>query len=383
MLEECPCFPLDPLDVEATVALARRLKVDLVVIGPEAPLIRGVADALTEAAIPTFGPLAAAAQLEGSKAFAKALMDEAGVPTAKFGTFADPKAASQFARGLIDDGRLPVVKASGEALGKGVVVCASAQEADEAIRAAMVDRVFGDAGATVVIEERLSGPEFSLISLCSGQSFVSLPVAQDYKRIFDGDRGPNTGGMGSYSPVPWLGSDLVEKANEQIVRPTLAALATRGSTYRGALFSGLMMDGPEVRCLEYNVRFGDPETQSILSRIGDGLAVALWQCANGEPVEAPEVRDLAAVTVVIASRGYPETSTKGIPIEFGQMPHGVKVFHAGTRRVDRVLETAGGRVVAVTATAATQSQARDLAYEGVRQVRFEGAQHRSDIAAGV
>ncbi|MBI1757228.1 MAG: phosphoribosylamine--glycine ligase [Fimbriimonas ginsengisoli] len=378
--EVARCFPTPALDISALVALARDQAVDLVVVGPEDPLIVGLADALREAGIATFGPGREAAQLEGSKAFSKQLMNEAGVPTAAFGVFDDPRAAMAFCRARDEEGLYVVVKASGAALGKGVTVCGSLAEAQAAVRRAMVDREYGEAGAVVVVEDRLEGRELSLLTLCSDQGIFSLPLAQDYKRAFDNDEGPNTGGMGGYSPIAWAPVDLVQRAEAHVVQPILDALRRRGIAYRGVLFSGLMVDGDDVHCLEYNVRFGDPETQTVMARLGSGLAVVLGACARGEVIPPIEVLENAAVSVVVASEGYPGSIRKGLPVEIGLVPPEVRVFQAGIADVDGRLVTNGGRVATVTATAPTLAAARELAYAGASQVRFEGAWFRTDIA---
>ncbi len=375
------CVPVAATDHNGLTALALAREVDLVLVGPENPLVAGLADKLRGAGIATLGPGADGAQLEASKAYSKALMVEAGVPTPRFETFFDPLSAKAFAGSLLMQGKGVVVKASGNALGKGVMVCSEPEEVAEAIDAMLVDREFGDAGAEIVIEERLIGYEFSLLTLCSGTDFRSLPVAQDYKRALDGDRGPNTGGMGSYSPVGTVDAGMVARVEASTVKPILDAMRSRGIDYRGVLFSGMMVEEGVAYCLEYNVRFGDPETQSVVRRLGNGFAVALGACANGAEIPSIEVLDDAAVTVVVASGGYPGTYAKGKQIELGPMPGGVEVFHSGTSVADGKLVTAGGRVCAVSAAGATQDEARKNAYQGAEQVKFEGAFFRRDIAS--
>jgi phosphoribosylamine---glycine ligase len=379
--EDCECRAISLEDQSAVEQLCQELQPDLVVVGPEAPLIAGLGDRLRRAGFSVFGPSEAGARLEGSKAFAKDLMREHGVTTAEFSTFEDPELAAMYARAHFEGGRQVVVKASGAALGKGAIVCSSLEEAEDAIRMMMVDGELGDAGRTVVIEERLSGPEFSLLTICSGAHFASLPVSQDYKRALNGDRGPNTGGMGSYSPVGWVNQELVRQTEDEVVKPMLDALQMHAIDFRGVLFSGLILHGSRPYCLEYNVRFGDPETQTVMMRLGSGLADALLAAAEGRSFESPEVLDNAAVTVVIASGGYPGAVKKGLPIELPvDVPQGVKLFHAGTATADARLVTSGGRVLGVTASAPTLEEARILAYETARQVRFEGARYREDIA---
>ncbi len=360
----------DPVDV----ALAEG--VDLAVVGPETPLIDGLADRLRSAGIATFGPGADGARLEGSKAFSKELMREAGVPTAPFSVFssADDAHAYVSANGPV------VVKADGAAFGKGVVVCSSEHEAHDAVDAMLTDNEFGPAGSRIVIEDRLAGPEFSLLTLCADGDFWSLPVAQDYKRALDGDRGPNTGGMGSFSPVAGVSDPVVREAEEAVVRPILRILQERGISYRGVLFSGLMVHEGRPFCLEFNVRFGDPEIQSLVLRLGKGFGAALLACARGEKIEPVNVLPWAAVTVVIASGGYPGSYETGKAITIGDIPEGVQVFHAGTTARDGQLITAGGRVFAISASGPTVEAARALAYQAAVQVTFDGAYFRRDIA---
>jgi phosphoribosylamine--glycine ligase len=281
---------------------------------------------------------------------------------------------------MFSDGLQVAVKASGNALGKGVIVCETEIEAIEAIQLMMVGRVFGTAGETVVIEERLIGREFSLLTLCNESGFWSLPVAQDYKRIFDGDEGPNTGGMGSYSPVPWVNEDLVRETEGKVVAPALQYLASQHIPYRGVLFSGLMLTESGVKCLEYNVRFGDPETQSVLRRLGPGFAQALLATATGEPIPHVPLLDNFAVTVVLANAGYPGTVTSYPTIQLpDSLPDGVEIFHAGTKVVNGELHATGGRVLNVSAVGSSLEEARIRAYEAAASIRIEGVQFRKDI----
>lgn len=377
-----PTHGVSTTDTAGLIDLVRRESIDLVVVGPEDPLIAGLADALRGAGTLVFGPGAVGAQLEGSKAFAKELMQAAGVPTAAHATFSESAAAQDWVRSRFAAGRAVAVKASGAALGKGVVVAGSEAEAMEAV-AMMMDRAeLGEAGRTVVIEDRLTGPEFSLLTLVNESGILSLPVAQDYKRIGDGDTGPNTGGMGSLSPVPWLAPGLVEQAEEEVVRRLLPVLARRGIPFRGVLFSGLLVHEGVPHALEYNVRFGDPETQTVMRRLGPGFAEALRATAAGEPIPRVEVLDHAAVTVVLAAAGYPGPVERGTPISIGPLPEAVQIFHAGTKRdADGQLVTNGGRVLAVSAVDPTMAEARVLAYQGAEQVTFAGQQMRADIGA--
>lgn len=377
--EEAPCFAIAPKDFPAILDLCRTEQVDLVVVGPEDPLVEGLGDFLREAGLAVYGPNKDGARLEASKAFSKELMLEAGIPTAKAGIFTDPSLAKAYAETEFSEGRPVVIKADGNALGKGVVVADTLEEAIQAIDEMMVQRIFGEAGATLVLESRLVGREFSLLTLCNGEEFLSLPVAQDHKRIFDGDKGPNTGGMGTYSPVQWVTPEIVRRTEESVVRPLLNALRQRGIEYRGTLFSGLMLTDEGIYCLEYNVRFGDPETQSVLARVKGGLAEALAACAHAQPIPPIAISDKVAVTVVLASRGYPASSSKGDEITIGDVPGECEILHAGTARSGESLVTNGGRVLGVTALGATMNEATEKAYQAVANIHFEGMQFRRDI----
>lgn len=377
--EDVECVPVPALDFPALISLCTERSIDLVVCGPEDPLVAGLANALRDAGIPVYGPVQAGAELEGSKAFSKEMMAEAGVPTAEFLSFSDPNDAKTYSRERFANGRKVVVKASGNALGKGVAVCDTEAEAEAAIDAMMVERVFGDAGSTVVVEDRLEGWEFSLLTIIGDANIVSLPVAQDYKRAHDGHQGPNTGGMGTYSPVSAVSPELVAEVERTMVAPVIAKLHDRGTPYRGTLFTGVMVENGRPYCLEYNVRFGDPETQTVMRRIGSGFAQALFAAATGATIEAPEVLDNAALTIVVASGGYPGTIQKGLPITIGEVPEGVKVFHAGTASKDGQLVSSGGRVFGVSAVGSTIEEARALAYEGAEAISFEGSFYRTDI----
>ncbi|MEI2713982.1 MAG: phosphoribosylamine--glycine ligase [Nocardioides sp.] len=364
---------LDPLDGVAVAALAQQIHADLVVIGPEAPLVAGVADVVREAGIACFGPSREAAVLEGSKSFAKDVMAAAGVPTARSHsctTKAEVEAA------LDDFGAPYVVKADGLAAGKGVVVT---DDRDAAIaHAEGCDRV--------VIEEYLDGPEVSLFAICDGAAAYPLQPAQDFKRIFDGDEGPNTGGMGSYTPLPWAPETLVDEVLSSVVQPTLDEMAARGTPFAGLLFVGLALTSKGTRVVEFNARFGDPETQSILALLDSPLGPILYAAATGHlaDVEPPRFKPGAAVTVVMASAGYPASSSSGdviVGTETLDREPDVHVLHAGTADLVGELITAGGRVLAVTATGADVADARAKAYEGVASITFPGAQWRRDIAA--
>jgi phosphoribosylamine--glycine ligase len=364
-------------DIDGVVRVAREEQVELVVIGPEAPLVAGMADALAAAGICRFGPSAAAAELEGSKAFCKEIMRAAGVPTADYTVVTDPHAGYEAIT------RYPVViKADGLAAGKGVVIAQDEGEAREALHQLLVEHRFGT--EQVIVEEYLEGEELSLLALCDGQTAVPLASAQDYKRIYDGDQGPNTGGMGSYSPVPAIDSERAQEICQAVHQPVLDELARRGIPFQGVLYAGLMMTAGGPKVLEFNVRFGDPETQAILPRLRSDLLVLLDAATvpgglRGAQLEwAPET----AVTVVLASAGYPASSSSGDVISgLDAVAQGVFVTHAGTARSgDGEIVTAGGRVVSVTALGADAAAARAAAYAAAEMIEFEGKQLRRDVA---
>jgi phosphoribosylamine---glycine ligase len=366
-------------DAAGIVAAARAHGIGLVAVGPEAALVAGAVDALEEAGVAAFGPTRAAAELEGSKAFAKELMAEAGVPTAGHALLRSREEAEEQ---LLRAGFPTVLKADGLAAGKGVIICSTEAEAREALDVFFTERRFGQ--TTVVMEEFLEGEELSLLALCDGENVVPLAPAQDYKRIFDGDEGPNTGGMGSYSPVPGFGPAEVEEIVEQVHRPVVAAMAARGVPFHGVLYAGLMTTAEGPRVLEFNARFGDPETQAVLPRLRSDLAELFL--ASREPGglagTAAEFDENWAVTVVLASAGYPESSSKGDPIHgLAEAAEIAEVTHAGTAERDGGIVTAGGRVLNVTGIGAGPAEARNRAYHAVGRISFEGMQIRSDIAA--
>ncbi len=369
-------------DLPALVAFVEREKIHLTVVGPEGPLVAGLADQLRERGFAVFGPGADGARLEGSKAFAKEVMQAADVATGKTATFTDHARALAY---LHEHGVPVVAKADGLAAGKGVIVAKSMPEAEVALAECFLERRFGDAANLVLLEEYLEGEEVSLLSIVSGDQILPLAPAQDYKRIFDRDAGPNTGGMGSYSPVPAVDDSLYARLVTEFVRPTVDELVRRRIDFRGVLYAGLMLtpDGPKV--LEFNCRFGDPETQAILPRLESDLLDLLWAAARGEALPAAaQWRKGAAVGVVMASRGYPASSSKGDVItglEEIAGREGVEVFHAGTGRgSDGAVVTAGGRVLTVTGLGSSFAEARARAYAGVARISFDGEQHRSDIA---
>lgn len=377
MAQCAECFTCDFADL-ATICKDRLI--DLVVVGPENPLIDGIADDLRSAGILVFGPGRAGAQLEASKAFSKELMLRAGVPTADHETFNDPKLAEAYCHRIYSSGRSLAIKASGAALGKGVVIGSTLEEALDAIEMMMVSVELGEAGKTVVCEERLTGREFSLLAVCSGTSFVTLPIAQDYKRALDADRGPNTGGMGTYSPVDWLSDALVRQSEQEIIGPALRKLAHEGIDYRGILFAGIMIQDGKPFCLEYNVRFGDPETQTVVRRIGSGFLDLLLNAAKGLALEPVEVLPDAALTVVMASGGYPGSYEKGNLITMpATFDNHVQVFHAGTAMSDAGLVSSGGRVLGISATGTTLENARKSAYDATESINWKGSWYRSDI----
>jgi len=379
MVTVADCVALDIMNPAAVVAFAKAEAVDFVLIGPEAPLAVGVADALRAANILSFGPSAAAAQLESSKAFTKEICDASGAPTAAWARFTAAAPALDYVR---ERGAPIVIKADGLAAGKGVVVAMSLAEAEDAV-IDMFAGGFGAAGSSVVIEEFMSGEEASLFVLTDGKDILALAGAQDHKRAYDGDEGPNTGGMGAYSPAPVLSDAMVEQTLNTIIRPTIAEMAKRGTPFQGVLFAGLMIENGIARLIEYNVRFGDPECQVLMVRLGGQILDALLACAEGRLGQAQlNWADDHAVTVVLSAKGYPGAYGRGEVIggiDAANALPGVQVFHAGTALVDGQITSAGGRVLNVTARADSLQAARDLAYQAVELIDWPGGFYRKDI----
>jgi phosphoribosylamine--glycine ligase len=379
--EIADCFPVGSEDIPGIVALAKREAIDLVVVGPEAPLTLGMADACAEAGIPCFGPRKAAALLEGSKSFFKEIANAAGAPTAAHGRFTDAASARAYIR---EKGAPIVVKADGLAAGKGVVVAATVEEAERAVTEMMEDGIHGAAGSTLVIEECLIGEEISFFALCDGQHAIPFGAAQDHKRVGDGDTGPNTGGMGAYSPPPAFTEALQAEVMKTCITPVLAELAKRGAPFQGVLFAGVMLTAEGPKLLEFNVRFGDPECQALMLRLRSDILPALLAATQGE------LRDFdlrweksASILVVMAAEGYPAAPRKGTEIRgleaAAQLP-GVQVFHAGTARDEEGrLVANGGRVLGIGATGATLTEARDAAYAAVAKVDWPEGFCRGDI----
>ena len=384
-------------DIAGLTAWAEAERPDLVVVGPEAPLVAGLVDALEKVGVPAFGPVAAGARMEGSKRFAKEIMDAAGVPTGKAEMFTD---AAQAKAALPGYGLPVVIKADGLAAGKGVIVAETAEQAEAAIDDMLVGNKFGAAGAEVLIEEFLHGEECSILAMVDGENAVLLPSSQDHKRIFDGDKGPNTGGMGAYSPAPVITSDKLPAIKEKIILPVVRELKKRGITYRGILYAGLMVNdensnphgplaksGSTVNVVEFNARFGDPETEAVLPRLGGNFAQALLHAAKGcLKDEDIVVKDACAATVIVASGGYPGAYEKGKAIAGLGSDSDAKdsndsiVFHCGTKVEGDQIVTSGGRVLSVTGMGATLREAVDRAYAGVKRISFEGMFYRTDIA---
>lgn len=379
-------LPISAEDIAGIAAWAAAEKPELVVVGPEAPLVKGLVDRLAEIGIPSFGPVAAGARMEGSKRFAKEVMCAAHVPTGRAEVFTDPVAA----KAALPAYGLPVViKADGLAAGKGVVVAETREMAEKAIDDMLVDAKFGAAGAEVLIEEFLDGEECSILAMTDGERVVLLPSSQDHKRIFDGDKGPNTGGMGAYSPAPVVTESMLGEIRDTIIVPVVKELAHRGIVYRGILYAGLMitpptgklaLSGSRINVVEFNARFGDPETEAILPRLGGDFATALLHAATGCLAESDiVVKPEVAATVIVASGGYPGSYEKGKVIK-GLEANPALVFHCGTKAENGEVLTSGGRVLSVTGMGTTLREAVDRAYEGVKKISFDKMFYRTDIA---
>lgn len=374
------CVPASVSDLDYIAKYCKEHGVDLVVVGPEVPLTEGIADVCQQYGIPVFGPNKAAAQMEGSKAFAKDIMAKYNVPTAKYATFTNEADAKAYIK---EQGAPIVVKADGLAAGKGVVVAQTVEEALDAVNAMMEDHIFGASGGRIVIEECMVGEEASLLAFVDGETIVPMIAAQDHKRIFDNDEGPNTGGMGAYAPAPVVTPDIRQAVIDTILKPVVAGLKQEGITYQGCLYAGLMItaDGPKV--VEFNCRFGDPETQAVLPLLDGDLAQIMLACAKGTlTADMVHWKDAAACCVIMASKGYPASSHKGDVISgLDTVDDDVLVFHSGTKKVDGSFVTNGGRVLGVTAVAPTLKDAIDKVYVNVKRISFDGQQVRSDIGA--
>ncbi len=392
--EGLECISIDPCDPQAVLKIAQGA-FDLVVVGPEQVLVSGVADVLRENGISVFGPNKDGAQLEGSKAWMKELLVEAGVPTAQHKTFHSDQLdeALKYLESVRKETRseLSIIKTDGLAGGKGVIVTESLDVAREAVKEYLSGTAFGEAGTTCVIEEGMTGPEISLFAICDGKDAMCIGVAQDHKRINDDDEGPNTGGMGAYSPVPFVDDVLIKEIMDTCIAPTLGALRKRGIDYRGVLYAGLMLTPTGPKIVEYNIRFGDPECQILMMRLTGDLAITLKACADGELAstlsndvhEQLGLSDYVAITVVISAKGYPENPELGdviTRISEANAVEGVKVFHAGTKMSGNKLVTSGGRVLNVTAMALDIHTARTRAYEACSYITFDGMHYRKDIA---
>ena len=377
------CAELVGIDWQQSNHLIRFLKdnyVDLVVVGPEAPLVAGLADALNAAGIPVFGPSKAAAQLEGSKVFAKDLMKKYNIPTAAYGVFHKVDEAKEF---IGQTGAPIVVKADGLAAGKGVVVAMTVEEANAAVEDMLSGNRFGDAGSTVVIEEFMEGEEASLLAFVDGKTVVPMIASQDHKRIYDGDKGPNTGGMGTYAPAPVLTDALRDEAMKTILEPMVGAMQKKGMPYVGCLYAGLMITSQGPKVVEFNARFGDPETQVVLPLLDSDLGQIMMACATGTlTADMVKWKDSSAACVILASKGYPETSSKGDMIHGDIKQHDTTiVFHSGTKLIGDEYVTNGGRVLGIVGLGKDLRTALDRAYSRIEHINFEGMQYRTDIGA--
>ncbi|HEX6270124.1 MAG TPA: phosphoribosylamine--glycine ligase [Anaerolineales bacterium] len=370
--------PVDVSDHAAMIHFCKEKHIDLVIVGPEVPLAAGISDSLTESGIRCFGPKEAAAKIEASKVFAKDFMEQQHIPTARYATFTHLEEAIRY----LESVDYPIViKASGLAAGKGVILPDTVEEGKSTLKAILVDKTFGDAGNEVVVEERLVGQEVSLMVFTDGISIVPMLPVQDHKRLLDGDRGPNTGGMGAYAPAPIFTAELVSEALKSVLMPAVKGLRDEGTLFVGVLYAGLMLTPDGIRVLEFNCRFGDPETQVVLPLLETDLLDIAEACVNGDLADVNiRWKDGAAVCVVLASRGYPERAESGKVVTLGEIPENTVCFHAGTKTEKGKIITAGGRVLGLTSWAETIESAIDIAYSNANMVSFEGMQYRKDIA---
>ncbi|OYD07537.1 phosphoribosylamine--glycine ligase [Paludifilum halophilum] len=376
--EKATCVPISATDVNRLVRFAEEKAIDLTVVGPEAALLAGVVDTLEERGLKVFGPNQAAARVEGSKRYAKELMKKYGVPTGDYRVFSEGREALDYIRRR---GAPIVIKADGLAAGKGVVVAETLEQAEQAVKRMLQDKAFGDAGKEIVVEERLTGQEISLMAFVDGETVVPMVPAQDHKPVFNGDKGPNTGGMGAYSPVPQIPTKIVDQAVQEILHPMARGMAEEGLHYRGVLYAGLMVteEGPKV--IEFNARFGDPETQVILPRMKSDLVEIIWAVSRGRLSETSiQWSDQSSTCVVMAAKGYPGSYKKGETITVPEPTRDRIIFHAGTARQGDALVSAGGRVLNVTSLGDDLRAAREKAYQTVDQIGFDGAHYRTDIA---
>jgi phosphoribosylamine--glycine ligase len=370
---------IDLANASEIINFCKQQNIELVIIGPEQPLVDGVSDELREAGIRTFAPSKAAAEVEASKAFTKSICDAANIPTASYGKFTDVDSALNY----IKNETLPIViKADGLAAGKGVIIAETMVEAQQTIKEMFAGK-FGDASKTIVIEEFLDGEELSFFAICDGKKAVAFGSAQDHKRAYDGDKGPNTGGMGTYSPAPILNDELQDKIMQQIIQPAVDELDKRSIPYSGILFAGLMIKNNQPKLIEFNARLGDPETQVILTRLQDDFLTLCFNAANGElPSSSPKFTNDSALCVVMAAKGYPDAYAKGSVIEgleeAAALPN-VIIYHAGTKLEDSQIKANGGRVLGITATGTTLQQAAKFAYDAVKTIKWEDGFYRSDI----
>lgn len=378
--ELATCVNINPTDLDELVQFAKQMEIDLTIVGPEAPLVKGIVDRFEEHQLPIFGPRKEGAMIEGSKHFAKELMKKYQIPTADFASFTHAEEAKAYVR---QKGAPIVIKADGLAAGKGVVVAHTLEKAEEAIDQAMEERVFGEAGSKVVIEEFLEGQEISLMAFVDRHTFQPMVISQDHKPVFDRDQGPNTGGMGAYSPVPQIPEEIVQEAINRILAPITNAFREEKICYRGVLYAGLMVTNEGPKVIEFNARFGDPETQVVLPRLKTDLVDLLLAVVEDRLKEQTiEWSEEAAVCVVMSANGYPYSYQTGDEITGIPEPSSKQiVFHAGTKKFGDQLRTNGGRVLGVTALGKNLMEARDRAYQGVKQISFSGSHYRTDIAA--